>query len=59
MTKKFGELSDGSKFKINDVEYEKIAAIKISCCKSINAKSTANESQTTYIQPSTDVEAIE
>lgn len=56
MTKKFSELADGEKFVFNGVEYSKIAAVKISCCKSINAVATANEKQRIFVNPITEVE---
>jgi hypothetical protein len=55
MIKKFNELADGTKFTYNGVEYEKIKAVKISCCKSINAKATANEKQRIFLAPNTEV----
>lgn len=56
MTKKFSELADGTKFTYNGTEYEKIAAVKISCCKSINAKASANDAQRIFLAPNTEVE---
>lgn len=58
MIKKFNELTDGEKFKLNEIEYEKIPAIKVSCCRSINAKNIANEQQQTFVQPNQEVEVI-
>lgn len=56
MTQKFNDLTDGTKFTFNGTEYEKITAVKISCCKSINAKSTTNEQQKIFVPPNTEVE---
>jgi len=55
MTQTFNELENGTKFTYNGVEYEKIQAVKISCCKSINAKATANEKQRIFLTPNTEV----
>lgn len=59
MIKKFSELENGTKFTFNGTEYEKIAAVKVSCCKSINAKSTANAKQRVFIVPAAEVEVTE
>ena len=59
MTKDFSELSDGTKFTFNGQEYEKISVVKISCCKSVNAKAVANTSQRVFIQPKARVEVSE
>lgn len=56
MTKTFDELSNGTKFIHNGTEYEKIANVKISCCKSINAKAVANEKTRIFVAPKTTVE---
>ena len=56
MKQKFNDLPEGTIFTLNNTEYEKISAIKISCCKSINAKSTTNEHQRVFITPNTEVE---
>jgi hypothetical protein len=58
MIKKFSELENGEKFKVKEIEYEKIAAVKISCCRSINAKNTSNEQQQIFVTPNQEVETI-
>lgn len=57
--KKFEEIADETVFKLNGIEYRKVAAVKISCCKSINAVQLNNEPSRVFIQPSTDVEVNE
>lgn len=59
MIKKFSELTDGQQFKLNDLEYKKIAAVKISCCKSVNAVAANNEKQRIFVQPGIEVEVSE
>jgi hypothetical protein len=54
--KTFNELSVGDTFTLNGVEYKKINEVKISCCKSINAASTANENMKIKVTPITEVE---
>ena len=50
---KFSELSIGQKFKINEVEYTRIADIKVTCCKRLNA--IKNSDQTKVMIKPTDV----
>lgn len=45
MQKKFSELQVGEKFVVNGVEYVKTQAVKVSCCRSINAYEFANASK--------------
>lgn len=59
ITKKFAELADETVFTINGTEYKKVAPVRISCCKTINALNTSNASNNTFIQPTTDVEVNE
>jgi len=59
MIKKFNELENGQKFTFNGIEYEKMAAVKVSCCRSINAKNISNEQQQTFIAPNQEVETID
>lgn len=42
MIKKFAELAVGSRFFVDNVEYIKIEAVRISCCQSINAQEANN-----------------
>lgn len=56
MTIKFNELIDGAKFKINNIEYQKIPLVKISCCKSMNAVAIDNDKNRIHVAPLTEVE---
>lgn len=56
MNKQFKDLADGEIFKHNSLEYKKIALVKVSCCRSINAEETTNANNRTFIQPLTEVE---
>lgn len=56
MKVQFKDLEVNKTFKVNDVTYTKIEAVKISCCKSINAKKVDNESETIFIPPSVEVD---
>jgi hypothetical protein len=56
MIKQFKDLLDGEVFKINELEYKKVQAVKISCCRSINAESTSDANNKTFLQPLTEVE---
>lgn len=56
MNKQFKDLADGEIFKHNNLEYKKIAQVKISCCKSINAEEAANAGNRTFIGPLVEVE---
>lgn len=56
MKKQFKDVVDGTIFKLNDLEYKKIPAIKVSCCRSLNAESTANANDKIFVQPLSEVE---
>lgn len=56
MNKPFKDLNEGEVFKYNNLEYKKIAAVKVSCCRSINAEETSNANNKIFIQPLTEVE---
>lgn len=56
MKKQFKDVLVDEKFKINDVEYVKINAVKISCCKAINAQQTADSNSKTFVQPLIEVD---
>ena len=55
MNKTFGELSNGEKFSLNGKEYVKVAEVRISCCKRINAQAVSNANDKILVQPSTAV----
>lgn len=56
MKKQFKDILVDEKFKINDVEYVKINAVKISCCRSINAQQITDTNNKTFVQPLTEVD---
>jgi hypothetical protein len=56
MKKQFKDIVVDEKFKIDDVEYVKINAVKISCCKSINAQQITDANNKTFVQPLTEVD---
>ena len=51
MNKAFETLQVGDRFTLNGKEYVKTQDIRVSCCKTINAKEVANSSNTLYVQP--------
>lgn len=55
-TKKFKELNDGELFSLNNINYQKIKEVKISCCKRINAQACENTSNRIKVEP--DVEVV-
>lgn len=54
--KLFKDLVAGTIFKNNNTEYKKIEAIKVSCCRTLNAEATADANQKIFVQPNTEVE---
>lgn len=56
MKKQFKDVADGETFTLDNKEYKKVAAIKVSCCRSLNAESTANASDKIFVQPLSEVE---
>jgi hypothetical protein len=56
MNKQFKDILEGELFKHNNLEYKKIAAVKVSCCRSINAEDTTNTNNKIFIQPLIEVE---
>lgn len=55
MNKTFAELSVGDRFTYNGQEFIKTTEVRISCCKSVNACASDNNSNVIYVQPSTTV----
>ena len=45
MEKNFSELSTGTKFSVNGIEYVKTEEVRISCCKVVNAYASSDSSQ--------------
>ena len=56
MKKQFKDLTDGELFQHNGEEYKKIAAVKVSCCRSINCEQSSNSQHKIFIPPLTEVE---
>jgi hypothetical protein len=56
INKQFKDLNDGEIFTYNNIEYKKIAAVKVSCCRSINAEETQNSNAKLFIQPTIEVQ---
>lgn len=56
MKKQFKEIVDGEQFTFNGLQFKKIAAVKISCCKSINAEESTNANNRIFVQPNQEVE---
>lgn len=59
MIKRFSELENGARFTLNEKEYEKVNSVKVSCCKTINAKLVANDAQRIFVTPTTEVAVAE
>lgn len=53
---KFDEMADGSLFMVNEIQFRKIALVKISCCKSVNAEATSDTKNRIYINPNSEIE---
>tara|TARA_B100002019_G_C21110952_1_gene518375 strand:+ start:285 stop:470 length:186 start_codon:yes stop_codon:yes gene_type:complete len=58
MSSLFSDLKEGDKFQIpgKEIVYEKTKAVKISCCKSQNARELNDPNKKTFFQPGTIVE---
>lgn len=56
MQKTFKDVEVGATFKVNNVEYVKMADVKVSCCKVINAHILGQTNQRTFFNPGTVVE---
>lgn len=52
-TKPFSELNVGDRFIFNNLEFIKTEDVRVSCCRSVNAKASNDSSSTTYVQPDT------
>lgn len=56
MKVQFKDVEVNKVFVFNEVSYMKIDTVKVSCCKSINAKRVDNENDRTFVAPMTEVE---
>lgn len=54
---KFSEVTVGQKFKFNNIEYTKIAEIKVSCCKRLNAVNSTDQNKI-MVSPNEEVELV-
>lgn len=54
---KFSELNVGDKFTTNGIEYTKIEAQKVSCCKTLNAINLSDNNKV-MIKPDAEVEVV-
>ena len=59
MNKQFKELSEGSVFKYNGLDYKKVPQVKVSCCRSLNAQEINNEQNQIFVQPLIEVEVVD
>lgn len=55
MNKLFQELKVGDRFLLNGQEFIKTEDVRVSCCRSINAKAVNDSNSTTYVQPTVTV----
>lgn len=55
MNKLFQDLNVGDRFLLNGQEFVKIDDVRVSCCRTINAKASNDNANTTYVQPNTTV----
>ena len=56
MIKQFKDVAENEVFKFNNLEFKKIPAVKVSCCRSINDQETANANNRVFVQPTQEVE---
>lgn len=54
-SKLFQELNVGDRFIFNGQEFIKTEDVRVSCCRSVNAKAASDSNNVVYIQPSTTV----
>lgn len=50
MIKKFSEIEVGARFFVDNIEYIKTQAVKVSCCVTINAEETNNPAVKKFFQ---------
>ncbi len=56
MEKAFKDLNVGDIFTINNANYVKVAEVKVSCCRSVNAHVVGSPAQRTFFPPGTPVQ---
>jgi hypothetical protein len=59
MTVQFKDVAIGSQFIFNDVKYEKIPEIRVSCCTAHTAQEVGNPNSKIQILPLVEVEVLE
>jgi|688.fasta_scaffold00762_51 hypothetical protein len=55
---KFHELAVGEKFKMNNLEYQKIPEVKLSCCKIKENAQSSSDGSKIVVKPLDEVERI-
>ena len=56
LTKTLDQVAQGETFKVNNIEYTKIAEVRVSCCKSVNCHVSTDVNQRTFFPGNTVVE---
>jgi hypothetical protein len=56
MLKLFKDVAENTNFNKDGIEYIKTATVRVSCCKSINARTVGDANQTIFVSPETEVE---
>lgn len=57
--KPFQDVAISSEFTFNDKKYTKIANVRVSCCKSINAVAVDDSQNRIFVQPQQEVQVEE
>lgn len=57
--KDFKDVAEGAVFKYNNVEYQKTAPVKVSCCTTLNAVTTGEPKNKIMVRPLEKVEVNE
>lgn len=56
MKQQFHALADGQIFVKDNIQFKKIANVKVSCCRSINAEQVNNTNNRIFVTPNEEVE---
>lgn len=56
LTKTLDQVAVGENFKVDNIEYTKIAEQRISCCRSVNCHASGDINQRTFFPDNTVVE---
>lgn len=57
--KDFKDIEDGTVFKYNNTEYQKMAPVQVSCCTTLNAITTGEPKNKIMVRPLEKVEVNE